>query len=199
MSSGCARGDGMKNRLGCLTGFGILAALLTGLIVSGLMVARGGALFSPGPLNAQAGSILGGVTSHADLSHSCSSCHPAFWTTTTMADFCVGCHVDIASQWQNPSTLHGAFQQQNPGLTCRSCHPDHQGVDAPLTSMGNVNFAHTSVGFSLAAHFRKSDRTPFTCQDCHRANFVGFDQAVCVNCHQQINTAFMQSHQSAYG
>jgi hypothetical protein len=161
-----------------LTGTGILAAVLTGLLSIGVAIARGGALFSPGPLNAQSGSPRGGVTAHADLSHSCPSCHPAFWTTTSMADLCVACHGDISSQWQDPSTLHGSFHQHGPGLTCRSCHPDHQGPDAPLTSMGSVNFAHSAVGFALTgAH------AGLSCIACHAGGkFTGL-ATTCVGCH----------------
>jgi len=53
------------NKLGCFTFSGILAALVTGLVIAGVAYARGGLIYSPGPLNAQAGPALGGVTSHA--------------------------------------------------------------------------------------------------------------------------------------
>jgi len=194
----------MKNRLGCLTGTGILAALLTALVVLGLMIVRGGVLFSPGPLSPQSGPPLGRITSHADLSHNCSSCHPAFWTSTTMDDLCVACHVDISSQLKDPSTLHGSFIQQASSLTCRSCHPDHQGTNTSITSMGNANFAHTNVGFSLtgahaglscaACHAGgKFTGLPVTCAGCHadpvwHAGTFGID---CVGCHN--STAWAQA------
>jgi hypothetical protein len=53
-------------RLGCLTGAGLLAALITLLLVLGLFLLRGGRMFSPGPLHAQgSGLALGNVMSHA--------------------------------------------------------------------------------------------------------------------------------------
>ena len=52
----------MRNsRLGCLTPTGIIAALLTAFVIAGFAFAQGGVLYSPGPLNAQAGEALGGA------------------------------------------------------------------------------------------------------------------------------------------
>ena len=41
------------NRLGCLTGTGIVTALLTALIIAGYAYARGGLMYNPGPLSTQ--------------------------------------------------------------------------------------------------------------------------------------------------
>ena len=87
-----------KKPYGFLTVPGIVTSMLGILVVFGVGMMRGGSLFSPGALNAQAGAPLGGVTSHADLAANCSACHVAFWQTATMGDRCVLCHTDVAAQ-----------------------------------------------------------------------------------------------------
>jgi hypothetical protein len=187
-----------KKPFGCLTIPGIVTAVLTMLVVLVVGLLRGGVLFSPGPLNAQAGGLIGSVTSHADLSGRCAACHAYFWQNSTMADRCVQCHVDVASQLQDPTTLHGDQFKKNPGITCRYCHPDHHGANAPLTDMTRVNISHADFGYSLAAHQRQTDGSPFFCKTCHVNGFATFDQAVCITCHQAINADFMQNHLQAF-
>jgi hypothetical protein len=170
----------------------ILAVVVYGLI-------RGGALFSPGPLNAQAGAPLGGVISHAALGSKCSACHTAFWKTTTMADYCMACHTDVAAQLQNPSKLHGNLQKNNPGATCRTCHQDHLGPDAALTNLSKANVSHDTFGYALTAHQLQTNGLPFSCNTCHVNGYSKFDQTVCTTCHLQIKPDFMQPHLLAYG
>jgi hypothetical protein len=68
----------MQNRgVGCLTGMGLLSMLVTVLAISGIAYARGGLMYSPGPLNAQSGAMLGGVASHAETRGRCEACHGA--------------------------------------------------------------------------------------------------------------------------
>jgi hypothetical protein len=189
----------MKNRFGCFTGTGLIAALVTFLLVGGIALARGGILFSPGALNAQAGTPLGGVISHADTGGKCGSCHTAFWEQATMTDRCTTCHTDVLTQMQNPATLHGSLSKNNPGLSCRACHPDHRGPNAPLTVISNINFPHDTVGFALTAHRTNADGSPFICNDCHSQGYIHFNPQVCSTCHQQIKAVFMQIHVQAYG
>ena len=54
-----------NNRLGCFTGAGIIATLVTLFAIAGFALVGGSEMFSAGDLNAQAGEPLGGVTSHA--------------------------------------------------------------------------------------------------------------------------------------
>jgi hypothetical protein len=188
-----------KKPFGCLTIPGIVTAVLTGLVVIAVGMLRGGVLFSPGPLNAQSGALIGTVTSHADLSGRCTACHTYFWQSTTMADRCVLCHADVAAQLQDPSTLHGDQLKKKPGMPCRSCHPDHRGVNAALTDMSKVDITHEVFGYSLTAHQRQKDGSTFACNTCHVNGYTIFDQAVCTTCHQQIDLQYMQSHLQAYG
>jgi hypothetical protein len=188
-----------KKPFGCLTIPGVITALITVLVVFIVGLLRGGVLFNPGRLNAQAGDILGGVISHAELSDSCSSCHAYFWQKDSMADRCVSCHTDIAAELQNPTTLHGDLVKRNPGLKCRNCHPDHRGSNASLIDLTNVNVSHEFFGYSLTAHQRQADGSAFSCNTCHVNDFSTFNQALCSTCHQQINADFMPAHLQVYG
>lgn len=189
----------MKKSFGCLTFPGIITALLTVLVVFVVGQVRGGVLFSPGPLNAQAGSLLGNVTSHAELDGRCTSCHAFFWQSDTMADRCVTCHADIAAELLDPSKLHGNQLVRKPSLTCRLCHPDHRGPASQLIDLSKADVSHDAFMFSLSAHQKQTDGSPFGCNDCHTSSYASFDQAACTDCHQQINADFMQPHLQAYG
>jgi hypothetical protein len=189
----------IKNRLGFLTRSGIIAAVLTALIVAGVALAQGGMLFSPGGLNAFSGAPLNGVTSHAAIAGQCSLCHAPFWSSISMTDRCLTCHTDVTAQWQNLTTLHGILHQSNPDSTCRSCHPDHRGPNASVTVMDTSGFPHTRLGYSLASHQSKADDTSLACRDCHARNYIKFDQAVCATCHAQIDAAFTQTHTQDFG
>ena len=170
----------MRQRLGCLSGTGLFAALITILVVAGYAYARGGLLYNPGPLNAQSGTALGGVTSHAEIGGECKACHTAPWESATMADRCVVCHTEIAAQLTNAASLHGAIMQGNSSLTCRHCHTEHRGVDAPLTVLDSGDFPHDATGFSLqGAH------AEVACESCHiNGQFKGTPMD-CNSCHQQ--------------
>jgi hypothetical protein len=188
-----------RERLGCLTGSGIIAGILTVLIVTGIGLAKGGGLFSPGALNAQAGQVLGGVSAHAETGGECRLCHAAFWSVERMSDRCVDCHTDIPFQRFDPQSLHGILFEVNPGLACRACHPEHRGAFAALTDMSLVDFPHERVGFSLAGHPRLTDGAPFGCNDCHLQNYTQFDQAVCLDCHDRDDALFTTAHSLEFG
>ncbi len=204
----------MKNtRLGCFTATGIMAAVLTILIIAGFALASGGLLFSPGALNARTGiplggtgsnnaregAPLGGVSSHAEIAGQCDLCHASFWSQTTMADKCVACHTDVEAQWLDSTTLHGTLRQNNPDLACRDCHPDHRGPDSPLVDLTKASFPHTTFGFLLSGHLLKSDGSPFSCNDCHGKVYSGFDQNTCTTCHYQIDASFVAGHVLDFG
>ena len=151
-----------SNRLGCLTGSGILAIFITTFVIAGYVYASGGLLFNPGPLSAKSGVPLGGVSSHAEIAGNCKACHTAPWERATMADRCVACHADIAFQIQSVTDLHGKLMHDNPGLTCRHCHSEHHGANAQLTTIDETVFPHEAVGFSLNGHQLTSAGLPFT-------------------------------------
>ncbi len=184
-----------SRRLGCLTGAGLLAVALTLLVVSGVFVLRGGRMFSPGPLHAEAsGREVGGVVSHADTGGDCTACHTAPWDRTTMAQRCLDCHSHIAADLADATTLHGALHAQGADMDCRQCHTEHRGPAASLTFAGMDTFPHDVVGFSLAGHSLRADGSPFDCEDCHTESLARFDAQTCDACHRVDDPVFMQAH-----
>ncbi len=184
-------------RLGCLNTTGVIAVGVVVLLVLGIELLRGGVLFSPGSLNAQAGQlVLGGVRSHADLAGRCSACHPPFWSQETMAVLCQNCHTDLT---KNPKSFHSLMVSEGRMSGCQTCHPDHNGPSASLIQIDLINFPHNTFGFSLQGHQRRQDGSAFSCSDCHNGDYRKVDQQVCITCHTRLDIAFMTSHQSAYG
>jgi hypothetical protein len=190
-----------KNRLGCLTGTGIIAALITILVIAGIGFAQGATMFSPGALSAkQSGAVLGNVHSHAETRGNCGACHTAPWDSAVMADRCTTCHADIATQMRQVATLHGQLGGKGSAiLACYDCHPDHRGATAALIDMSGKQFPHEGLGFSLKRHAENVNDSAFTCQDCHTVDIKTFDQKTCGSCHAQIDAAFVEAHLAAYG
>lgn len=189
-----------SRRLGCLTATGLLAVALTLLLVLGVFVLRGGRMWSPGPLHAQASGVeLGGVLSHADTGGDCAACHTAPWNVTTMAERCLDCHIAVADDLADPATLHGALQSEGADMDCRQCHSEHRGAAANLTSADMDSFPHDRVGYSLAGHSLRADGSPFTCSDCHTESLARFAVVTCEDCHRTLDAAYMQAHVADFG
>ena len=186
------------NRLGCLTGTGFVAALITLFVLVGVAFASGSQMFSAGELNAQPGETMGGVTSHADIKE-CKTCHSAPWERATMADRCLECHTEITSQMLNAAELHGSIVQKSPSIACRDCHQDHRGANAELTNLGENVFPHEALGFSLNEHQRKESGAPITCDDCHGEDVTTFVSDSCQTCHSEMDVAFTQAHLLSFG
>jgi len=186
-------------RLGCLTPLGLLAGLITLLIVGGVALASGGTLFSPGALSRQASDAtktLGGVTSHAEIGSNCTACHTDPWSSEVMATRCMQCHTDIRAQLADPQSLHNAFPEVN---QCRTCHSEHHGPTAPLTQISAQNFPHDRLKFTLAAHHKQANGQPFTCAACHGDNVTKFDPAQCEACHREYQADFVTKHVADFG
>ena len=180
----------MQNRrLGCFSFSALLAGFVTLLVIGGAAAFQGGAMFSPGDLNAQPGAALGGASSHADLSTRCSACHAAPWSFRRMPDRCLACHASVASQQGDPSSLHGALRTRFPELKCSACHPDHRGPQAALTVLDPAGFPHDLLGFALTgAHLQ------LVCADCHPGGGFQGAPAECVGCHLADD-----AHQGSFG
>lgn len=188
-----------NSSLDCFSFSAIIAFVLTLLIAGIFVVTSGSAMFSPGELSNYGGEMLGGVTSHSQIGSDCAACHVAPLGVEKMSDRCQTCHNEIKLEVTSESSLHGTLLLHNPELSCRDCHPEHRGADAPLTEMVAATFPHEVVGFALASHQSKIDGNAFSCDDCHNRSITVFDQTSCSECHQNIDTGFMQTHIAAYG
>ena len=186
------------NRLGCLTGTGMVAALITMLVLASVAFVSGGQMFSSGGLNAQTGESVGGANSHAQISE-CEACHAAPWDADKMADRCLACHTEIKEQMLSVAELHGAITRKDPDLACRDCHFEHRGPTASLTEMGEHSFPHEKLGYSLAAHQFKATNEAFTCSDCHGEDIGKFASDSCQTFHNKIDIAFTQAHIFSFG
>lgn len=183
-----------NNRLGCLTVTGVVSVFITSCAILGFALFNGGTMFSAGALNAQQGDNYGGVTSHAQIQE-CSACHVFPLGAQTMADRCAACHTDIAAQMFDVAQLHGAIKQKSPTLACRDCHPEHRGETASLTELGDNEFPHEALGFSLNGH----PLPAATCSDCHGEDISAFSTTACDTCHRQMDVVFTQSHLLSFG
>ncbi len=189
-----------SNRFGCLSSTGIIAAVITALIIAGYAYAQGGLMYNPGPLNAQSGEeVLGGVASHAETDGNCKACHTAPWESAKMEDRCADCHGQIAIQMKDIASMHGKMLHDNPDLSCRHCHPEHRGADAQLTEIGDAVFPHEVVGFSLDGHQLTASGEAFVCSDCHGGDISRFDLTACDTCHRQMDLGFMTAHTLSFG
>ncbi len=176
-----------------------IVAVVTLLGITGVAFAGGGAMFTPGSLNAVPGAPMGGITSHSEIQQ-CGTCHAAPWDTDTMADRCLACHADITAQLQDPTSLHSIVRFGETDLNCRTCHTEHHGPTASLTRIPPGWDPHEQLGFSLKSHRLRMDGTPFECKDCHINGYSGpFDQAICADCHLKVDQVFAQEHFLTFG
>jgi hypothetical protein len=135
------------------------------IFVSGVAMAGSWqALMSPGPLGA----------AHDEFSGDCDSCHLPF--AGIPDEGCLSCHDDLGKKIAN----HEGFHAKNADKPCITCHTDHHGLDAPLTTAEQLAaFDHKSTGFTLeGAHARAE------CDSCHKGP-IGEVKASCQACHQE--------------
>jgi hypothetical protein len=158
-----------------------MSALVAGVI---LVFITGQSILSPGPLNAVASNItLGGVRSHAEIS--CGGCHAPPWGSDTMADRCLSCHKDVASQIQAGTGLHGTTLTVGNTVTCTGgCHSEHNGATTSLS-----NFDHNQTNFPLTGR-----HLTVACQLCHTNGVYTGTPTTCFACHQKDD-----AHSGVYG
>ncbi len=187
-----------SSRFGCLSASGVITAILTLLFISGVSLARGGVLYNPGDLNDQKSAIpLQGVYSHAETAGNCGACHTAFWSGEHMSERCLACHADLKT---NPKDFHNIMLAQSGGLNCDRCHTDHRGAGAALTLLDMEKFPHMdAVHFALSSHQQHSDGATFLCENCHGIDLAEFQHSACVECHVNLDPAYMQTHQADFG
>jgi len=172
--------------------FGCGSALLLVIVLVALIYTQGGKMFSPGELTAihPQETMLGDVTSHADIGGDCGQCHDSWNGVTT--ERCENCHLSITQQRQEKSGLHGRFTNSK---TCRGCHTDHKGSDANITALALDDFDHANaIGFSLVKH-----QDDIVCQDCHMNGRYSHKHLDCVTCHAEIDKPFMTEHTTLFG
>ena len=191
----------MRNkRLGCLSGTGILAALITALVIAGYAFARGGLMYSPGPSEHAGRQNLrrrdlfmprpGGIARRAMLRPG----NPPRW--------------QIAARSATPISRNRYAQSQP--CTARCCTITRISVvaiatrsivaqTAPLTEMKDATFPHEAVGFSLNGHQRTAAHNLFTCADCHHSDISTFAPDTCDSCHRQMDIQFMTAHTLSFG
>jgi Class III cytochrome C family len=190
----------MSNRPSFLSPTGIVVAAVLLVVVIAVTILASPILFSPGSLNSQAkASTLNGVASHAELANDCGACHPAPWSSQTMADKCLACHTPVGAEMKAKNGIHGSLAKARTSPTCRGCHPEHHGPTGALTSLDGATFPHDLIGFSLRGHQETGKGTKFACADCHPKGYGTFDQAICADCHATIDAGFMSRHEADNG
>jgi hypothetical protein len=117
---------------------------------------------------------------HAEVSGitQCVACHDVGGGVS--ATKCMDCHERVEEQVRTNTGFHAGK-----GQTCHDCHPDHRGLDAPLTEFHEQAFDHSQTGFDLhGAH------EPLACNACHTEDgtFIGLEQA-CMTCHEDPHNA----------
>lgn len=173
--------------------------MIVAFMIAGSALANGGSMYSPGSLNAQPGGMLGGVSSHAEIAGNCEACHAAPWEVDTMDDRCSACHVNIAEELKDPTSIHRKMHDIDPNAECRTCHPEHNGPTALLTVLEGWRFPHDATHYSLKGHQLTTNNEPFLCADCHGDDVTSFDQLTCLECHTRMDMTFMVDHQITFG
>jgi hypothetical protein len=160
-----------KLSMGKLTALCTVVALLT------VVVARGHQMFSPGPLSSEAPRQVaqGGVHSHAELADRCAACHVSPWSSESMADRCLDCHAGVRGQFERGQAMHGLLAE---GMECRSCHTEHKGAHAVLTSLDT--FDHNVAAFKLTGK-----HTAVACASCHVKDVYKGTPQTCASCHAE--------------
>jgi hypothetical protein len=172
----------MKHRLGGIN-LGVCAFLITLALFLVIYTASGSQMFSPGGLSEQAHRKVprGGASSHQEIAGNCAACHAPPWSSATMANRCLECHVNVRQQIDAREPLHGKMPA---GMECLTCHTEHHGPKASLTTL-NVferggGFHHDWTAFPLTGKHRLTD-----CNACHKSqSFQGTSHA-CVACHAE--------------
>jgi cytochrome b subunit of formate dehydrogenase len=120
----------------------------------------------------------------------CTSCHN--YLNLPPASKCLKCHREILAVINNSQGYHGALTGQ-----CRTCHTEHKGLQADITSLDVKDFNHENARFSLEGKHRDLE-----CRSCHKqqnknneltgTKFIGLPFEKCVDCHDDIHKGQFQ-------
>ncbi len=170
----------LVSRLSLVVGMFALAGVVAAF------ASNGGSMFSPGDLRGadSTPTVLGGVTSHAELSGRCGSCHARPLSARPMNARCLSCHSDIRTAIADSTSLHGSVTDVH---RCTICHTEHAGASAPNASLERFRGVHGRLGsgtFPLDGAHAKTK-----CNACHRraGDRAGYANAPksCIGCHQE--------------
>lgn len=175
-----------------------------GLIIGVILIAGGSFGFyegvmhkNPGPLTAvhPKNEPLGGFASHSEFEQECSHCHAPIHCVTD--NRCQSCHMEIAEQRTEAIGLHGLL----PGTSqCQSCHSEHEGRDALITTFAFNNIDHNELSaFSLENHRVDFDGESMNCESCHHLGRFGAESLDCTSCHSQDSPTFTAEHATQFG
>ncbi|MEW5987687.1 MAG: hypothetical protein AB1791_13725 [Chloroflexota bacterium] len=177
--------------------FGCSSTSLLVVVLGAILYFKGGGPFNPGPLTdgRPRGEPLNGFASHAEFEQDCDQCHRP-WRGIAAAR-CENCHSDVAQERASGDGLHGLLPDAG---RCASCHTDHKGREATITTLLASQFDHDrSTRFSLARHQYDYDGEPLACLGCHPQNNFAAERVDCVTCHTDANPPFMAEHDGLFG
>jgi hypothetical protein len=126
---------------------------------------------------------------HANLN--CTACHASQGAVQAWQNFaslptgCAGCHAE-------PELHRGLFNQD-----CAECHTPQDWHKVNWQGQPFEHFSNT--GFSLARHTLDYSGQPMRCTSCHTSSLEQLQAAACLDCHDQHDPVFMQSHQEQFG
>lgn len=122
----------------------------------------------------------------------CTSCHN--YLNSPPASKCLKCHRKILAVINNNQGYHGALTGQ-----CWTCHTEHKGLQADITSLDLKGFNHENARFSLEGKHRDLE-----CRSCHkqqnknkeltRTKFIGLPFEKCIDCHDDIHKGQFQKN-----
>jgi len=146
------------------------------------------AQISPGDLT-KAHSELEGISN-------CTQCHELGEKVTNQK--CLECHTEIKSLMNKNRGLHANSQVER--QDCIKCHSEHHGKKFDMIRFDEVNFDHTTAGYTLEGAHKQVD-----CRECHTSEnianaeirkredtYLGLDTK-CLSCHADYHQDTMSN------
>jgi hypothetical protein len=133
--------------------------------------------------------------SHAEFERECGHCHaPIHCIEDTR---CQDCHIEVAKQRSEATGLHGRLPVVD---KCQTCHIEHLGHDAVITTFAFTNVDHEALAdYSLVHHQEDYSGQIMNCESCHAQNSFASESLDCVTCHSEADHDFMAEHIELYG
>lgn len=119
------------------------------------------------------------VQGHAKLETNCDNCHTKF-DRQSQRSLCLDCHEKVAKDQENEGGFHGKHPLASKG-ECATCHVEHKGRSADITSLIPEIFDHTYTDFPLDGQHSST-----ACASCHRRDTLFREtSSECSSCHAQ--------------